>query len=70
MIEVCPAGDVPEGGAVRVDTDPPIALFKVGGELYAVIDRGEYGLTPVHLREWLGYAWVCLAEAPPRSRTP
>jgi Rieske 2Fe-2S family protein len=29
------------------------------------IDRTEYGLAPVHLREWLGYAWVCLAEAPP-----
>ncbi|ALG05585.1 aromatic ring-hydroxylating oxygenase subunit alpha [Kibdelosporangium phytohabitans] len=29
------------------------------------IDRVEYGLIPVHLREWLGYAWVCLAEQPP-----
>jgi phenylpropionate dioxygenase-like ring-hydroxylating dioxygenase large terminal subunit len=29
------------------------------------IDRTEYGLVPVHLREWLGYAWVCLAEEPP-----
>ncbi|SDM69077.1 aromatic ring-hydroxylating oxygenase subunit alpha [Nonomuraea jiangxiensis] len=29
------------------------------------IDRVEYGLVPVHLREWLGYAWVCLAERPP-----
>nr|WP_237439843.1 aromatic ring-hydroxylating dioxygenase subunit alpha [Amycolatopsis rubida] len=29
------------------------------------VDRVEYGLTAVHLREWLGYAWVCLAgEAP------
>jgi glycine betaine catabolism A len=31
----------------------------------ADFDRAEYGLAPVHLREWLGYAWVCLAEAPP-----
>ena len=31
----------------------------------AGIDRAEYGLAPVHLREWLGYAWVCLAQAPP-----
>lgn len=29
------------------------------------IDRAEYGLVPVHLREWLGYAWICLAEDPP-----
>ncbi len=31
----------------------------------ADIDRTEYGLAPVLLREWLGYAWICLAEAPP-----
>ncbi len=29
------------------------------------IDRVEYGLIPVSLREWLGYAWVCLADEPP-----
>jgi phenylpropionate dioxygenase-like ring-hydroxylating dioxygenase large terminal subunit len=29
------------------------------------IDRAEYGLVTVHLREWLGYAWVCLADEPP-----
>ncbi|MFI6323465.1 aromatic ring-hydroxylating dioxygenase subunit alpha [Nonomuraea sp. NPDC050556] len=29
------------------------------------IDRVEYGLIPVALREWLGYAWVCLADDPP-----
>lgn len=29
------------------------------------IDRVEYGLRPVHLREWLGYAWISLAEQPP-----
>jgi Rieske 2Fe-2S family protein len=29
------------------------------------IDRTEWGLVPVHLREWLGYAWVCLAGTPP-----
>src|ERR1700722_6900620 len=29
------------------------------------IDRVGFGLVPVHLREWLGYAWVCLAEQPP-----
>jgi Rieske 2Fe-2S family protein len=29
------------------------------------IDRVEYGLVKVHLREWLGYVWVCLADEPP-----
>jgi Rieske 2Fe-2S family protein len=29
------------------------------------IDRTEYGLRPVHVREWLGYVWVCMAATPP-----
>jgi Rieske 2Fe-2S family protein len=29
------------------------------------VDRSQYGLVAVHLREWLGYAWVCLADEPP-----
>ncbi|MDX5569051.1 aromatic ring-hydroxylating dioxygenase subunit alpha, partial [Streptomyces sp. ID05-04B] len=29
------------------------------------IDRTEYGLVGVHVREWLGYVWVCLADEPP-----
>jgi Rieske 2Fe-2S family protein len=29
------------------------------------IGRTEYGLVGVHVREWLGYVWVCLAENPP-----
>jgi Rieske 2Fe-2S family protein len=29
------------------------------------VDRVEYGLNPVHVREWLGYVWVSLAETPP-----
>ncbi|TDC85796.1 aromatic ring-hydroxylating dioxygenase subunit alpha [Micromonospora sp. KC606] len=29
------------------------------------IDRVEYGLRKVHVREWLGYVWVSLAERPP-----
>ncbi|GAA2343202.1 aromatic ring-hydroxylating dioxygenase subunit alpha [Streptomyces kunmingensis] len=28
-------------------------------------DRSAYGLVRVALREWLGYAWVCLADEPP-----
>ncbi|MEU4983924.1 aromatic ring-hydroxylating dioxygenase subunit alpha [Streptomyces sp. NPDC021969] len=31
----------------------------------ADVDRSAYGLVEVALREWLGYAWVCLAEEPP-----
>ncbi|MGW4643187.1 aromatic ring-hydroxylating oxygenase subunit alpha [Sphaerisporangium sp. NPDC004334] len=29
------------------------------------IDRVEYGLVTAHVREWLGYVWVCLADEPP-----
>jgi len=29
------------------------------------IDRYQFGLVPVALTEWLGYAWVCLSETPP-----
>ena len=29
------------------------------------IGREEYGLRKVHVREWLGYVWVSLAEEPP-----
>ncbi len=29
------------------------------------VDRVEYGLHKVHLRVWLGYAWVSLADEPP-----
>jgi Rieske 2Fe-2S family protein len=29
------------------------------------VDRDAYGLIRVALREWLGYAWVCVAEEPP-----
>jgi glycine betaine catabolism A len=29
------------------------------------VDRVTHGLIPVRLREWLGYAWVCLADEPP-----
>jgi glycine betaine catabolism A len=29
------------------------------------VDRDAYGLRQVHVREWLGYVWVCLADEPP-----
>ncbi|GAB2510571.1 aromatic ring-hydroxylating dioxygenase subunit alpha [Nocardia heshunensis] len=35
----------------------------------APIDKVAYGLIPVALREWLGYAWVCLADEPPSFET-
>jgi glycine betaine catabolism A len=47
--------------------------YELGGRLAAApnlakmpdIDRDARGLVPVALREWLGYAWVCLADDPP-----
>lgn len=27
------------------------------------VDRGEYGLRTVHVREWLGYVWLCVSPA-------
>jgi Rieske 2Fe-2S family protein len=29
------------------------------------IDRTQFGLRPVAVREWLGYTWLCLAPEPP-----
>ncbi|MDA2810948.1 aromatic ring-hydroxylating dioxygenase subunit alpha [Nocardiopsis sp. RSe5-2] len=29
------------------------------------VDRARFGLHRVHVREWLGYVWVCLADEPP-----
>lgn len=29
------------------------------------VDREAYGLQQAHVREWLGYVWVCLADDPP-----
>ncbi|MBB4933021.1 Rieske 2Fe-2S family protein [Lipingzhangella halophila] len=29
------------------------------------VDRAAQGLIRVHVREWLGYVWVCLADEPP-----
>jgi glycine betaine catabolism A len=29
------------------------------------VDRDAYGLIGIGVREWLGYAWVCVAEEPP-----
>ena len=29
------------------------------------VDRVEYSLLPVHLREWIGQVWLCLGDSPP-----
>jgi Rieske 2Fe-2S family protein len=29
------------------------------------VDRVEYGLATISVKEWLGYIWVCLAQEPP-----
>ncbi|WP_058910125.1 3-phenylpropionate/cinnamic acid dioxygenase ferredoxin subunit [Entomohabitans teleogrylli] len=42
-IHACPAGALPEGEALRLDTTPVIALFHVGGEFYAINDRCSHG---------------------------
>jgi len=66
---------VEETGTVKRNFQCPYHAWTYGldGKLVAApnltsmpdIDRTEYGLKRVHLREWLGYAWLCLAEDPP-----
>ncbi|KOX13317.1 2Fe-2S ferredoxin [Nocardiopsis sp. NRRL B-16309] len=64
-----------ESGSVKRTFQCPYHAWTYGldGRLVAApnltsmpdIDRTEYGLKAVHLREWLGYAWLCLAPDPP-----
>ncbi|MFK4112952.1 aromatic ring-hydroxylating dioxygenase subunit alpha [Streptomyces sp. NPDC002176] len=64
-----------ESGEVRRSLQCPYHAWTYGldGKLVAApnltkmpdVDRDRYGLIKVALREWLGYAWVCLADAPP-----
>lgn len=66
---------VEETGTVKRSFQCPYHAWTYGldGKLIAApnlssmpdIDRTEYGLRPVQLREWLGYAWLCLADEPP-----
>ncbi|MPY76928.1 MAG: Rieske 2Fe-2S domain-containing protein [Actinophytocola sp.] len=66
---------VEETGSVKRSFQCPYHAWTYGldGKLIAApnlqsmpdVDRTEYGLKPVHLREWLGYAWLCLADEPP-----
>ncbi|MFI8349735.1 aromatic ring-hydroxylating dioxygenase subunit alpha [Streptomyces sp. NPDC085596] len=64
-----------ESGEVRRSLQCPYHAWTYGldGRLVAApnltkmpdVDRDRYGLVKVALREWLGYAWVCLAGEPP-----
>jgi phenylpropionate dioxygenase-like ring-hydroxylating dioxygenase large terminal subunit len=64
-----------EAGEVRRNLQCPYHAwtYDLDGKLIAApnlvkmpdVDRTEYGLVKVALREWLGYAWVCLADEPP-----
>jgi glycine betaine catabolism A len=64
-----------ESGQVRrnLRCDYHAWTYDLAGKLVAApnlvkmpdIDRDSYGLIPVALREWLGYAWICLADRPP-----
>ncbi|MFJ6087708.1 aromatic ring-hydroxylating dioxygenase subunit alpha [Streptomyces sp. NPDC092369] len=64
-----------EAGEVRRSLQCPYHAwtYDLDGKLIAApnlikmpdVDRVEYGLINVSLREWLGYAWVCLADEPP-----
>ncbi|MDJ0462629.1 aromatic ring-hydroxylating dioxygenase subunit alpha [Streptomyces sp. H27-C3] len=64
-----------ESGEVRRNLQCPYHAWTYGldGKLVAApnlvkmpdVDREQYGLVKVAVREWLGYAWVCLADEPP-----
>ncbi|KUL51419.1 2Fe-2S ferredoxin [Streptomyces sp. NRRL F-4489] len=64
-----------ESGTVRRSLQCPYHAwtYDLDGRLIAApnlqrmpdLDRTERGLVTVPLREWLGYAWVCLADDPP-----
>jgi phenylpropionate dioxygenase-like ring-hydroxylating dioxygenase large terminal subunit len=64
-----------ESGALRRNLQCPYHAwtYDFTGKLVAApnltsmpdVDRVEYGLHKVHVVEWLGYVWVCLAEQPP-----
>ncbi len=64
-----------ESGSVKRAFQCPYHAWTYGldGKLIAApnltgmpdVDRTEFGLVKLHLREWQGYAWVCLADEPP-----
>ncbi|WP_300344195.1 aromatic ring-hydroxylating dioxygenase subunit alpha [Nesterenkonia sp.] len=69
-MRVCTAG---EGKNKTLQCGYHAWTYALEGDLVAApnltsmpdVDRKQYGLKPVHVREWLGYVWVCLAEEPP-----
>jgi glycine betaine catabolism A len=64
-----------ESGQLRRNLQCPYHAwtYDLAGKLVAApnltsmpdVGRDEYGLLAVHLREWLGYVWICLAPEPP-----
>jgi 3-phenylpropionate/trans-cinnamate dioxygenase ferredoxin subunit len=61
MFEVCPLTDLPPGAARRVETDPPIAVFRTDeGEVFAIDD------TCTHQDASLADGWLegCEVECP------
>lgn len=61
MFEVCPLSALPRGEAIRVDADPPIAIFHTeDGEVLAIDD------TCTHQDASLADGWVagCQVECP------
>ena len=60
MIPVCAVGDLPDGEAVRVEAEVPIAVFHVDGAFYAIDD------TCTHQDASLADGWVesCTVECP------
>ncbi|RDG39930.1 bifunctional 3-phenylpropionate/cinnamic acid dioxygenase ferredoxin subunit [Streptomyces corynorhini] len=65
MFPVCRLEDLPEGEAVRIDTEPPIAVFHADGELYAIDD------TCTHQDAALSQGWIenCQVECPLHGAT-
>ncbi|MDI3420089.1 MULTISPECIES: bifunctional 3-phenylpropionate/cinnamic acid dioxygenase ferredoxin subunit [Streptomyces] len=60
MIPVCRLEELPEGESVRVDVEPPIAVFHTDGELYAIDDTCTH--QDASLSE--GFLEGCLVECP------
>ncbi|NGO70442.1 bifunctional 3-phenylpropionate/cinnamic acid dioxygenase ferredoxin subunit [Streptomyces boncukensis] len=60
MVPVCRLEDLPEGESLRLDLEPPIAVFRTDGELYAIDD------TCTHQDASLSEGWLegCLIECP------
>ena len=65
MIPACQLSELPPGEAIRLDTDPPIAVFHTEeGELFALDD------TCSHQQASLADGWIedCHVECPHSSR--